>query len=184
MDAFWQALDHLNAFYALLTAGGAFLASIAQWLVRMFFADRKSTTDIMGALTEIRDSQKISNRRLSGAVAMLLDLYSDEKEPFFRADEFGSLNFVNQALCDLIGRPAEMLMGRGWASFVYVEDRAIVEREWQSAIDAQRTYLGWFRVKDNRNAVVPVSLDLRPLRCELKVVTGYAGRITVIKADA
>ncbi|MBI1214147.1 MAG: PAS domain-containing protein [Alphaproteobacteria bacterium] len=175
----WQLLDHFNSVYTFISTGGGVLAgALGAWVTRMLFADKKTGDELLRTTREIRDSLQVTNRRLASYVAMTLDIYSDNKVPIMRMDDGGQVNFVNAALTSLMDRPADALMGSGWESFVHVDDRALVQREIQAAVDTKRIYQGTFRLRTHGNHCVPVTLELRPLKCDDKLTTGYVGRFT------
>ena len=67
-----------------------------------------------------------------------------------RAD--GALEYINQAMSDILGRPREVLLGEGWMEAIDPDDRAAILKERMVAWSTHRVfhYEGRFRHAEGR----------------------------------
>ncbi len=106
---------------------------------------------------------------------MLESMANHSPTGLWMSDEAGYITFLNQTLIDLIGKPAESILGAGWAEAIYEEDRQGVIDNFQKAISAKQRYQAEFRLADPEGNLFWVHSAGEPFFTKDQVYAGFTG---------
>lgn len=94
----------------------------------------------------------------------------------FEADESGDYTYVNRVWQHMTGVRPDEALGSGWQRAILPEDRVQVAESWQSAVEDERSWVHWYRLKhQDTGAVLPVRVSTVAVRGSDQRVLGHIG---------
>lgn len=103
-------------------------------------------------------------------------MVNTSETPMFETDKRGLALKANRAYLELVGMPMEDVKNNGWINIIHVDDRKLVQYEWDSSIDDERAFDLKFKIQNNTtNRVYSVRCIATPVLVENALV-GYIGR--------
>ena len=96
----------------------------------------------------------------------------------FRADEHGSVRYVNEKWCSMSGIRAADAKGTGWTEAVYPEDRELVLSEWNAAVARGVPFRLEHRFCRPDGSLIHVFSQTHPERSRDGEVLGHIGMVT------
>lgn len=100
--------------------------------------------------------------------------------PMFETNEKGLCTRANKAYLDLIGLHLEDVLNMGWVNAILLDDRKLVQNEWDSAIEDKRSFDLKYRIQNVvNNKVFFVRCMCQPYFVDAEVI-GYIGKFLVI----
>ena len=117
------------------------LLGVANSKLKKIFAETKSNGG-----KSLKDSVNRVESLVINLASLVEAFHQLSDKPMFRADEEGNFTWMNSAFMQLTGRNSEELKNKGWISSIYEDDRERVSREWESAVEDQRTFYSEFKV--------------------------------------
>lgn len=101
--------------------------------------------------------------------------------PMFETDKAGLCLKANRAYLDLVGMTMDDLRNNGWINIIYLDDRKLVQYEWDTAIEDERTFDLRFKIQNNSaNKMYLVRCVASPVFVGDQLV-GYIGRYNSIQ---
>jgi PAS domain S-box-containing protein len=202
----WLDLSHLEQWSRFIVyAAGALgvLWGVWKWLKtrrdnwKSFF---QRIDTLQTGLTEVQVSQKTmkdqmgvnGGKSLRDAIDRIEDTVrrSEARQsaighafsrPLFETNAKGLYVHVNHAYEELTGFSLDELLGNGWFSAVYIEDRRHIATEWAHAVKDQRLFRADFRLLTGAgSSSKQVYMEATPMRDIVEKETiGWFGTITV-----
>lgn len=100
--------------------------------------------------------------------------------PMFETNDKGLCTRANKAYLDLVGLHLEDVLNMGWVNVIFIDDRKLVQNEWDSAIEDKRTFDLKYRIQNGMNGKVYfVRCMCQPYFVDADVI-GYIGKFTVL----
>ena len=166
----WHSLAELGPFIQRTDALAAEFPKLAARVARIEEAvgpnGGKSLIDGMTRL-------EISNAFIHHAVAM------DQPHPTFRTDAAGQCSWVNDKYSELVGLPAERLLGNGWISCIAEPDRDRVTTEWERCVEYRRVFRMRFNMVLADAALMQVHCTALPVQARGDL-QGFFGRLETL----
>lgn len=103
----------------------------------------------------------------------------DSSVSFFEADKHGNCVYVNNHFCQTVGRPEEECVGMEWVSIIRFNEREMVVREWQAAVQQQRNFSMSFHIITPDGDQHRVWMKLSAMRCDEREALGWLGTMIV-----
>jgi len=104
-----------------------------------------TTTNIMVVATEI--TEQVRSRQLIEAnEARFRFLLNAIPQQVWTATPGGSLNYVNQVVCNDFGYSTEEIVGHGWQKFIHPDDLENCLKKWAAALSSGQEYVVEFRL--------------------------------------
>lgn len=100
--------------------------------------------------------------------------------PMFETDEKGLCIRANKAYLDLVGLHLDDVLNMGWVNVIFIDDRKIVQNEWESAVQDKRTFDLKYRIQNiTMNKVYLIRCISQPYFVDKEII-GYIGKYLVI----
>jgi PAS domain-containing protein len=107
-------------------------------------------------------------------------LINNNDYPMYETNEKGLCIRANKAYLDLIGLHLEDVVNMGWVNSILVDDRKLVQNEWDSAIEDKRSFDLKYRIQNViNNKVFFVRCMCQPYFVDAEVI-GYIGKFLII----
>lgn len=98
----------------------------------------------------------------------------------FQTDAAGNCLSVNDRWCQIAGLTPQESVGQGWVKSLYPDDRALVVRAWNAAVQAQRPFQLEYRYQRGDGQITWVYGQAVAEYGEVGQIVGYVGTITDI----
>jgi PAS domain S-box-containing protein len=95
----------------------------------------------------------------------------------------GACEYLSPPWVAYTGVPAEQHLGRGWVGAIHPDDRAAVEKRWQSAVQERESFDAEFRIRRHDGIYRWFQTRGAPLRDEEGRVTNWFGTCTDIQLE-
>lgn len=96
--------------------------------------------------------------------------------PMFETDDKGYCIRANKAYLDLVGLHLDDVLSLGWINIIFIDDRKLVQNEWESAVADKRAFDIKYRIHNvNTNKVFLARCIAQPFFVDKEVI-GYIGR--------
>ncbi len=99
---------------------------------------------------------------------------------FWQSDASGRMVYASSALADLMGLDQKDVLGYGWVSAIYAEDRVRVGQEWQAAVQQGRRFDETYQIVTPDRKMVAVNARALPVTGTRGQITGYIGIVQVL----
>lgn len=87
----------------------------------------------------------------------------------------GTAEYFGPQWVAFTGAPLETHLGKGWLAYVHAEDRPIIERDWDAAAAATRTFKAEFRVRRHDGEYHWFETTIVPLRDRERMLVRWIG---------
>lgn len=96
--------------------------------------------------------------------------------PMFETDAKGYCTRANKAYLDFVGLQMDDVRDLGWVNVIFLDDRKLVQREWDGSVEDRRVFDLKYRVQNvTTNRVFTVRAISQPVFVDKELV-GYIGR--------
>jgi PAS domain-containing protein len=131
-------------------------------------------------LTAALQAQAQGLRRVESAVAVLSNSHRvaydmQGRGAVFECDPEGLNSYTNHVYQQWTGRSESQLMGMGWVSCIFLEDREGVRDEWESAVEDGREFRMRYRLVDAAQQPFRVEAHASPVRDHEGVIAKWVG---------
>lgn len=100
--------------------------------------------------------------------------------PMFECDQKGYFIRANKAYLDFVGLHLDDVVNMGWVNVIFIDDRNLVQNEWNSAIEDKRTFDLKYRIQNTITGKVHLVRTIsQPYFVERELI-GYIGRILIV----
>ncbi|RYD55240.1 MAG: PAS domain S-box protein [Sphingobacteriales bacterium] len=141
---------------------------------RAWFGDDKAAYRFNGTLQDITEKRQAETaQRL--VEAKFKNVSDSSPTGLWLSDRDGKLTYVNKTLVDWTGKPAEELLGTGWADAIYEEDKQAAYENFKFAVENRLVYDVEFRLKKSDGSIVWCNAAGEPYTDENGDYAGYAG---------
>ncbi|MGB3405040.1 MAG: PAS domain S-box protein [Microcoleaceae cyanobacterium] len=100
----------------------------------------------------------------------------------FHTSAEGNCSYVNERWCDIAGMSALQAAGQGWVSAIHPQDRPVVFKAWQEAVQQSRLFQLEYRFQRPDGKITWVMGQAVAERDEAGNIQGFVGSITDIHA--
>lgn len=181
----------------LLGVSAAFVVNpFVKWLIKMFkrmkdvwtVSDRlKKLDEIHAQLTTnggstLRDSIDRIEKKVAFNTEYIRQVDRSPSRAVFHTNALGDYEWVNRTYQNLVDKDAVDLLDQGWITCIAPEDRSLVVKEWEEAIEDQRDFELEYNIINSSGVRVLVHCIAKLIKSEGRVF-GYMGIITIKHAN-
>jgi PAS domain S-box-containing protein len=103
-------------------------------------------------------------------------MINNQSEPMFETDAIGHCTRANKSYLDFVGMQMDDVKDLGWVNVIFLDDRKLVQHEWEGAVEDRRVFDLKYRVQNaTTGRVFTVRCITQPVFVDKELV-GYIGR--------
>lgn len=146
----------------------------------------KSIKDLIIKISEASEKMAIATNSLDFEIKRIEArqwsiMINNSDVPMFETNKDGLCIRANKAYLELVGLTLDEVLNNGWVNVIFVDDRKLVQYEWDSAIEDERTFDLKYKIYNNRtNKVSLIRCIAQPVLVEKELI-GYIGKFSNIQ---
>lgn len=135
-------------------------------------------TALSEKITKICDNSGALANQFNRLEALQKSIVNTSDRPTFETDPSGACIFANKAYLELVSRAFEDIKNFGWINIIHPDDRQMVKKEWESAVNDNRNFELSFRIIKREQTIYRVFCEAHPINGS---ENGYIGHFEDIQ---